>query len=206
MKQIHGQISWKTQPARWSLQMSHYNSVTLPSFPILAVLIYSELVSRDKINWAKTAAFSYNCLCRKGLLSISSCESLPSSLKSTLTLVAANKRDLKYGSPGTSCVKCNILMYYIALSNTQHMLCMFHFGAPFFPSTLDRALFPQHVPVPGKPQLLGLWSWSRGREGLRFSENTLWINIIQRMAECPQNIFEPACYVLIQFPIEMRVL
>lgn len=184
--------------------MSHYNFVTLPSFPILAVLIYSELVSRDKINWAKTAAFSCNCLRRKGLLSISSCESLPSSLKSTLTLVAANKRYLKYGSPGTSCVKCNILMYCITLSNTQHML-LFHFGARFFPSTLDRALFPQHVLVPGKPQLLGTWSWSRGREGFRFSENTLWIEIIQRIAECPQNIFESACYIFIQFPIEMRV-
>lgn len=97
-KKKHGQISCRLQPVKGSLQILHCIFVTLPSFLILATLIYSVLVSRDKINWAKTAVFSCNCLCRKGLLSIFSCKSLPSSLKSTHTLVAANKRDLKCGS------------------------------------------------------------------------------------------------------------
>lgn len=188
--------------------MLRCNFVTLPSFPVLAILIYSELVSRDKINWAKTAAFSCNCLCRKGLLSISSCESLPSSLKSALTLVAANKGDLKYGSLGTNSVKCNVLEC-TTLHSVTHSIC-WHF-------TLGLLSFPAHLTEPCSPGVHscqgshGFLAREVGAEGrkdsdfqLRGSENTLWIKIIQCMAECPQNIFESACYILIQFPIEIR--
>lgn len=93
-----GQISCRSQPEKWSLQILRCMWVILLSFLILAILIYSVLVSREQINWAKTAAFSLNCLSRRGLLSIFSCKSLPSSLKSTRTLVAANKGDLKCAS------------------------------------------------------------------------------------------------------------
>lgn len=57
LEKTHGQISCRSQPAKWSLQILHCLFVTFPSFLILAIIIYSVLVSRDKINWAKTAAF-----------------------------------------------------------------------------------------------------------------------------------------------------
>lgn len=57
LEETHGHISCRSQPAKWSLQILRCLSVTLPSFLILAIIIYSVLVSRDKINWAKKAAF-----------------------------------------------------------------------------------------------------------------------------------------------------
>lgn len=98
LEKAWGQFSCGSLPEKWSLQILHCILVTHISYLILAVLIYSVLVSREQINWAKTAASSLNCLCRKGLLSIFSCKSLPSSLKSTRTLVATNKKDLKCAS------------------------------------------------------------------------------------------------------------
>lgn len=150
------------------------------------MLIYSVLVSRDKINWAKTAAFPCNCLCRKGLLSIFSCKSLASSLKSTRTPVATNKRDLKCGSLGTNSAWNVTYLSVLHYIHIQHMLA-FYFGACFFPNTLDRALFPWPAFVPGKPQLLGMWSWSRGREGPVFSAQRQWKHFGSRLSSAQLN-------------------
>lgn len=206
-KKNHGQISCRSRTGKWSLQILHCIFVTLPSFLILAILIYSVPVSREKINLAKTAAFPCNCLCRKGLLSIFSCKSLASSLKSTRTPVAANKRDLKCGSLGANSVWNVTYLSVLHYIHIQHMLA-FYFGACFFPNTLDRALFPWPAFVPGKPQLLGMWSWSRGREGPVFSAQRQWKHFGSRLSSTQLNALKTHLNWLVTvsfLPIEIRV-
>lgn len=105
-------------------------------------------------------------------------------------------------------MKCKILECTTLHSVICSICWHFTLGLVSFPTHLTEPCSPIVCLCQGSHGFLAREVGAEGGKDLDFqlggSENTLWIKIIQHMAECPQNIFESACYVLIQFPAEIR--